>query len=291
MLNEGFVLSPLTNQKMKKIIITIVGILFITTAGAQPQGVLLSEYRMILKNNTIASLQVSNPTDKPQTYTLTITEKKITNNGDIVTLPDSVPLPTSLKSYLKVFPRIVKLAPGESQELQIQLRVPSSVPDGEYRSYLQFQPLDNSGTTNGSSKNNGVQFAIKFRVGSAIPIFYRKNTQLSSVIINDVSLSKTKQGTALNMTINRVGTRSTFGNVVVSGISKGKPVEIMNAAGVAVYPEVAYTKKEFPIAIGNLDRGADGKVSLTITYYNSEDKSKPKSIIYTTKTIDVMPPK
>lgn len=276
---------------MKKVVTIIIGILFVSLVNAQPQGILLSEYRMILKNNAIASLQVSNPTDKPQTYTLTITEKKIDNNGNIVTLPDSVSIPTSLKKYLKVFPRTVKLAPGESQELQLQLRVPSTVPDGEYRSYLQFQPLESNDQMNGSNKSNGVQFAIKFRVGSAIPIFYRKNSQLESVSISDVSLSKAKKGETLNLTINREGNRSTFGTVVVSGTSLGKPIVIMDAPGVAVYPEVAYTKKEFPISIEKLDRRPDGKVSLTITYYNGEDKSKPKSIVYTTKTVDVMPPK
>lgn len=276
---------------MKKAIAIIIGVLFVTALNAQPQGVLLSEYRMILKNNSITSLQVSNPTDKPQTYTLTITEKKIDLNGNIITLPDSVSIPTSLKKYLKVFPRTIKLAPGESQELQLQLRVPSSAPDGEYRSYLQFQPLESNDSVSHSNKNNGVQFAIKFRVGSAIPVFYRKNSQLGNVSISDVSLSKAKKGETLNLTINREGTRSTFGNIVVTGTSMGKPVVVIDAAGVAVYPEIAYTKKEFPVSIEKLDRRPDGKVSLTITYYNGEDKSKPKSIVYATKTVDVMPPK
>lgn len=275
---------------MKKIFLLLIALVAVSTLQAQLQGVLFSEYRMILNNNNIASLQLNNPTQETRTYSLSFVDKKFDKDGVIINIPDSVKAEYSLKPYLRVFPRTITLNPGESQEIQIQLKAPASVPDGEYRSYLHFLPLEKS-TPSDSIKVSGVQLDIKFRIGAALPLFYRKNTVLTQVDIDNVNLTKRDSITMLNFDINREGTRSTYGYIVVSGMSQGKPLVVMETPGNALYSEQSSRKVEMPISLERIDRTPDGKVLLTITYYNSEDKTNLKNNKYVAKTVEIMPPK
>lgn len=274
---------------MKKIFLILIAILTVSTSQAQLQGVLFSEYRMILSNNNIASLQLNNPTDQTRTYSLSFIDKRLDKDGTIINIPDSVKTAYSLRPYLRVFPRVITLNPGESQEVQIQLKAPASAPDGEYRSYLHFLPLESS-TKSDTAKVAGIQLDIKFRIGAALPLFYRKNTVLESIDINNVALAKQDSTTILNFDISRNGTRSTYGYIVVSGTSEGKPVVIAETPGNAIYTEQTSLKVKMPIAINKIDRTPDGNVALTITYYNSEDKINLKHSKYIAKTVDLMIP-
>lgn len=275
---------------MKKCTLVLIAILFVSTAKSQIQGILFSEYRMILKNNSISALQISNPTQEKRSYTLSFVEKQLNDKGELVAIPDSVPLSTSIKKYLRIFPQTIELAPGESQEIQIQLRVPAQVPDGEYRTYLHFLPLEKSPTVEPNENSSGVKFAIKFRIGAAIPLFYRKNSTLELVEFDSVHLVKGMGNTTLNFTIKKQGTRSTYGNITVTAKSEGKSVVVMDLPSNALYCETNALNMQYPISTEKLDRTADGKINLTLTYYNGENRSDPKSIIYTTKTVEVMPP-
>lgn len=274
---------------MKKLFLLLIAFTSVSTSYAQLQGILFSEYRMILNNNNIASLQLNNPTDETRTYSLSFINKKIGEDGKIVNIPDSLKPAYSLKSYLRVFPRVITLAPGESQEIQIQLKCPASAPDGEYRSYLHFSPLDNTETK--PTTVSGIQLEIKFRIGAALPLFYRKNTVLTHVEINKVNLVKQDSTTMLNFNIDREGTRSTYGYIVVSGTSQGQSFVVTETPGNAIYTEQSSLQVELPISLQKIDRTPDGKVALTITYYNSEDPLNLKTIKYATTTVDLMPPK
>lgn len=277
---------------MKKTFLLLMAIATVFTSQAQLQGILFSEYRMILNNNNIASLQLNNPTNDTRTYSLSFMDKQFDQNGTISNVPDSVKLAYSLKPYLRVFPRVITLAPGESQEVQIQLRVPASASDGEYRSYLHFLPLESNANADAdTAKVSGMRLDIKFRIGAALPLFYRKNTVLKEVDINNVNLAKRDSATILNFDITRNGTCSTYGYIVVSGMSQGKPLVIMETSGNVLYTEQTLRKVEMPISIEKIDRTPEGKVPLTITYYNSEDKTNLKNNKYATKTVDLMPPK
>lgn len=275
---------------MKKAFLLLIAVVTVFTSQAQLQGVLFSEYRMILDNNNIASLQLNNPTTKTRTYSLSFIDKRIDQNGKIVNIPDSVKTTYSLKPYLRVFPRVITLNPGESQEVQIQLKVPASAPDGEYRSYLHFLPRETSETID-TTKIAGIQLDIKFRIGAALPLFYRKNTVLNGVNINNVTLTKRDKTTMLNFDISRDGTRSTYGYIVVSALSQGKPFIVTEVPGNALYTEQNSLKVEFPISTQKIDKTPDGKINLTITYYNSEDKINLKTNKYVVKTVDLMIPK
>lgn len=241
---------------------------------AKGQGILFSQYRMILNAGEMRSLQVCNPTDVVRTYQLSFVDKKMENGGKVVDIPDSVTLPFSLKAQLRVFPKRITLNPGECQEVQIQLKNTSSLQDGEYRSFLNFLPLVSSEVVSVDTSNiaKAPIPAIILRVGAAIPLFFRKNTELQSVTIDSVQFTKSKDGrTLLSLNLNRTGTRSTYGGLIIMGVSEGNPVTLSNIPGNALYAETSWKKISIPLAIDALDYNSAGKTPITITYINEEE--------------------
>lgn len=251
----------------------IVFSLFLCTS-IKGQGILFSQYRMILNPGEIRSLQVCNPTDMVRTYQLSFIDKKMENGGKVVDIPDSVNYPFSLKGQLRIFPKRITLNPGECQEVQIQLKNTSSLQDGEYRSFLHFLPLVDSEVVSIDTSNiaKAPVPAIILRIGAAIPLFFRKNTELKSVEIDSVQLVKGNDGRSLlSMRINRAGTRSTFGGIIVMGVSQGKPISLSHLSGNALYAETSEKKITIPLVTDELDYDASGKTPITITYINEEE--------------------
>lgn len=281
--------------KMNKVsVLLILASLFLSFAqigNLQAQGVLFSEYRLILKDQTITSLQVCNPTTETLTFNLSFINKRMDENGATHEMADTMSAEYTLKQYLRIYPRTIRLDPDKCQEVQIQLKAPSGLPDGEYRSYLHFLPLHNEKIEDTTEKATGVKLDIIFRVGAAIPIIYRKNTRVDEVRIDSVSLSPVKTGGAmLGFIVRRTGTQSTYGRFLVEGISNGANVTLMDAPGSAVFTEMDFKRLKFPISTEKLDRSADGKVRLKISYVDAENKSTKTPTVWATTEADVSLP-
>lgn len=250
------------------------------TAGAQ--GILFSEYRMFLEPNRIRSLQISNPTEEVRTYDISLINKQMLDGGVLVDVPDTILPPFSIRQYIKVFPRVVTLAPGESQEVQIQLKVPADMPEGEYRSYLHFVPrLTQAPDT--SDLGNGMLTSIVMRVTAAIPLFYRNRAKLEEVKIGDVKIYKDSLGRdMIYLDIHRAGNRSVYVTALVEYMSNGQPVKLAEKLGNGIYAEVNHKWIEFPIDLQKVPAGEPIKISLI----DSEDKEKPVEL--TSKTVEML---
>jgi hypothetical protein len=244
------------------------------------QGILFSEYRLILKAGEIRTLQVCNPTDQTRSYTLYTVDKIMKDGGGLEDVPLSVNHPTSLKKQLRIFPKRITLAPNECQEVQLQLKNTSQLPDGEFRSFLFFLPLIRTQTNELDStvKSRGTTPNIIMRVGAAIPIFYRKNSRLDKAFIDKVALKKDSIGKhTLSLQLNREGTQSTYGVVEVKSKSKGEPIVLAVRHGNAIYPEANWKKLSIPIRTDSLDVDASGKIPISISYTNSEKGSNQET--------------
>lgn len=259
----------------RKYFLSYVFILSVLVVDSMAQGVLFSEYRLILNSNAVTSIYMSNPTDTPYNYSISIEDKVMQENGDVLDLsPDSV-FAASLKPYLRVFPRNILVEPENSQELQIQLKTPSSLPDGEYRSFLKFTPREPNMEVIDSTSQEGVKMAIKFQMSTMIPVIFRKNATVENVFVDGVSLTPSQDNQAydLNLNINRVGTRTVYGKIHVRGTSNGRVVDVVSPNGsYAIYTEIPVLKTVLPIDISGLDRDASGAVNLDISYIDSENK-------------------
>lgn len=253
--------------------------------NVQGQGVLFSENRMILKDRSISSLQVCNPTAETRFYSLSFINKFMDEQGSMHALEDSLSPPSALKPYLRIFPRTIELAPGECQEVQVQLRTTTDLPDGEYRSYLYFLPR-NPNASEVIENASGVKMDIQFRVGAAIPVIFRKRTHVDQITIDSICLNpaldeKLRDEMALlNFRVERRGTQSVYGRFLIEGVSGGEKKVVLNDSGKAIFPEIDYRNFTLPIPIKGLDVDSEGKTRITISYIDAEIVGDPKPKVW-----------
>lgn len=264
---------------------SLIGIFAVGNLNAQ--GVLFSEYRLILANQSIVALQVCNPTEETLRFKLSYVNKYMDENGAMHEVADTLSPEFSLKPYLRIYPRNITLDPGKCQEVQIQLKAPASLRDGEYRSYLHFLPLRGEQQDSVNS-NSGVKLAIVFRVGTAIPIIYRKNTSVEEVSIDSVALKpRNGGGSDLEFIVKRKGTQSTYGRFLVEGTSEGAPVVVMDAPGSSVFTEIDFKRVSLPISTEKLDCDSQGRIKLKISYIDAENKTAKTPVVLASKEVEI----
>lgn len=244
------------------------------------QGILFSEYRLYLEPKRVYTLQVCNPTDIERNFQLSVVDKTVDSLHQLVDIPDSVGFERSIKEYIRIFPKRISLPPGECQEVQIQLRSTASLADGEYRSYLHFMPLLSKKEMTAEERQqqaNSTSFDIIMRIGAAIPLFTRKNTQKPTASIDSVKILRDDPlyKSAVALFVHRQGDESIYGDVTIwSGVAN--PIESFGLArGNAIYTESKGKRIIVPLSVA-ADSIPAGPVKITFT--NSEDKSKPQVI-------------
>lgn len=278
---EILLINYLNFYTMKAKISSVYSFLFLLfCSSAYGQGILFSEYRLIIKAGEIRTLQVCNPTDQTRSYKLYAVDKKMNDGGGLEDIPLPVNYPSSLKKQLRIFPKRITLAPNECQEVQLQLKNTSQLPDGEFRSFLFFLPLVSAKENNFDAPvaAKGTTPNIVMRIGAAIPIFYRKNSHVDKAFINKVSLKQDSIGKhTLSLRLNREGSQSTYGVVQVKSKSKGESIMIAERHGNAIYPEANWKELSIPLRTDTLDVDASGKIPISISYTNTERGSKQET--------------
>lgn len=274
-----------------KIIISCL-LTFLFTMMESKAQTLFSQYRVIYEKNGIMSMFLSNPTDKTYTYKIIFEDKEMDQAGNIHPVPNNQIFSHSLTKYLRVFPRSVVITPGSSQEVQIQLKTPNSLQDGEYRSFITFSPLESNSNDNRDSINKGTQIALKIQMATSIPILYRKNPVVRQVKIDSVSLTSFNDSIkVLNLCIQRDGDRSIYGKLNVIGYKNGISFPLFTSkSNVVMYCEIDTLKVSVPVNLKSVDRAQDGKVYLNILYMDDEDSHKKDPVVLVEKKIGLIVP-
>ena len=134
-------------------------------ACAWPAGAELSLFptRIVLeKNQRSAQVELLNRGTAPETYRISVVNRRMTVDGDIVLADNAEPDERFAEAMVRYSPRQVTLQPGQSQTVRVLLRKPAELAAGEYRSHLQFdrveaQPLGITGVMNGPLAPGGSQ--------------------------------------------------------------------------------------------------------------------------------------
>jgi hypothetical protein len=164
-------------------------------------------------------------------------------DGSFITIekPDSTLL--IAEPYLRVFPRKVTLAPGEPQAIMLQCRRIANMQSGEYRSHLyvrsekDYRPL---GIKNPFKDTTLASVQLIPIFGISIPVIIRTGEVNVSTSISNLKL-ETRQDTLqiLQLTINRTGNCSSYGNLIVEYIpEQGKPYQVGIAKSLGIYTNI-----------------------------------------------------
>ena len=127
--------------------IVVVFFLLICSQGMFAQGnLLVAPIRVVFDDSKQREdLNLSNIGRDTAVYLISFVHYKMQEDGGFQQLSDTDPLPTPRSdTYLRIFPRRVTLAPGESQVVRLQYRKEANMKDGEYRSHLYFRADKNA---------------------------------------------------------------------------------------------------------------------------------------------------
>ena len=200
--------------------------------------------RIVLeKNQRAAQVELINQGRAPETYRISIVNRRMTRTGEIVAAEAPEPGEQFADQMLRYSPRQVTIAPGSSQTVRMLLRKPENLAPGEYRSHLQFDRVADVAVGNTVEHPEGADGArigvvITALVGASIPVIVRQGDTKATVSVTELKLDPAAADAppALSFELRRDGTRSVYGDLGVTWTRRGgAPVEVGRAAGVAVY--------------------------------------------------------
>lgn len=177
------------------------------------------------------------------TFSISFVQKMMKENGGFETIEKHDSTLLIAEPFLRIFPRQVTLAPGEPQVIMVQCRRIANMQPGEYRSHLYFRsekdyrPL---GTKNPFKDSTLVDIQLIPIYGMSIPIIIRSGEVNVSTSLNNLKLETQKDTLQiLQLTINRTGNCSAYGNLIVEYTpEQGKPYQVGIAKSVGVYTNI-----------------------------------------------------
>jgi len=237
---------------------------------------LLTPKRIVFEGNKQqAELNIMNTGSDTATYSVSFRNYKMTQQGklEFIEKPDSSQL--LAEPYIRIFPRLITLAPGEAQDIMLQFRRKVDMIAGEYRSHLWFRDEKNYvplGKEKQSLDQNQLSVSLTAIYGITIPVIIRIGALNVSATLSDLKL-ESKEDTIQNLklTINRTGNISINGKLKVEYIpQKGKSyqVAVMN---VGIYTNL--NKRDISIKLNKLN-GQDLKSGKLKVSYTSPDDAK-----------------
>ncbi len=227
-------------------------------AGEVPEGsvggmgdINLYPRRIIMdRRQRIASVGIYNKTAFSGDYEISITDMVMLNTGNVVPL-DNIP-PGAEAGDVKVAsemlrhsPRRVNLLGSEAQTVRIMARPSADLADGEYRAHFMVvsvpQNVDDGfsiedAVSDGAADTGNVGVTIRPRFGISIPVIVRVGDTTLDVGLKDIGFVQGERGPLMSLTITRSGTRSAYGDVIVTAPGQDEPLVI--ARGIGVYPEI-----------------------------------------------------
>jgi len=172
------------------------------------------------KNQRAAQVELINQGRTPETYRISIVNRRMTEDGEIKSADTPEAGEQFADTMLRFSPRQVTIAPGSSQTVRMLLRKPADLATGEYRSHLQFDrvadatPEDSvEAAADGSAGKVGV--VITALVGASIPVIVRQGETDAHVALAQLALqpASADAGPLLTFEIRREGNRSVYGDL------------------------------------------------------------------------------
>ena len=226
------------------------------------------------KNQRAAQVELVNRGQTPESYRISLVNRRMSETGEIVTADTAEPNEYFASDMLRYSPRQVTLKPGESQTVRIILRKPADLSNGEYRSHLQFDRLPGiEGSSNIEQAMNpeSGQIAIRLTalVGASIPVIVRHGDTSANVTLDTLAMElgiKADSPPLLAFHLNRSGNRSVYGNLLATyTLPGGKPVEVSQVNGVAVYVPNTLRTAKLPLRLPEGMTLKGGLVHLTFS--------------------------
>lgn len=201
-------------------------------------------------NQRSVDIFLKNRGDNDGEYRVSLRNQRMTNQGKFEVVEKGKGQEDELfaDKMIRFSPRRVTISKDVNQEPQtvrLALRKKRDLPEGEYRSHLLFTSIPN--VDKATEQSNGMSFFATVEI--SIPIIIRHGELEAKVDISDVSIKANAKGeNILRFNLNRSGTRSIYGDIVITQGSQR--IAYMN--GMAVYTPTRFRTIEVPVALTEL---------------------------------------
>lgn len=233
------------------------------------------------KNARSAQVELINSGTQPETYRITLVNRRMTELGEFVAADPPLPGEHFAVDLLRYSPRQVTLPAGGAQTIRLQLRKPADLPVGEYRSHLQFERLpdpvgaaDLAAQARAAPGEVGVQ--LNALIAVSIPVIVRHGEVAAQAQLSGLQFMPAAAGqpAQLAAVMERSGSRSVYGDLVATWTdAAGASREIGRAAGVAVYTPNTLRRVRLPL---QWPEGAPAGGTLRLAYLQrQEEGGKP----------------
>ncbi len=212
------------------------------SALAQPAhaagDLLVAPTRLVLEGGRGTEVILNNVGNTPATYRISLELRRMDAEGrlDEVVAGTETDKEKATLAMVSYQPRRVTLPPNQPQVIRVGARMPSDLPDGEYRAHMLFRAVPDAQPVV-EGPREGVSIALTPIYGVTIPVIVRKGALKATAVISDVRLTRDDGETALAFKLDRSGERSVYGRVRVTKAGVAKPV--YEARGIAVYAELS----------------------------------------------------
>lgn len=239
MLPKVFKTHSLFSTVIIKFISPGIIILFFASSVSAQGNLLITPKRVVFDGTKRSEeLNLANIGKDSATYEISFIQIRMKKDGTVETItePDSAQL--FADKYLRFFPRTVTLAPNEAQTVKVQIRKTEDMAEGEYRSHMYFRAVPNEKPLGEKepAKDSGISVRLIPIFGISIPVIIRVGEYAASLEFSEIAVEEKNNIPTLQFTLNRKGSMSLYGDVIVDHISEqGKTTRVGLVKGIAVY--------------------------------------------------------
>ncbi len=224
----------------------------------------------------VSTIYLSNKGDKPATYRISLSNKRMLETGQIVPADTAMHDERFALDMLRFSPRRVVVPAHGSQTVRVMLRTPrgGALPAGEYRSHLTFQSVPDVPTVEEVENSDGdMRVKAVAIIEMSIPVIVRRGNPQATISFGTPTMDgshDTKGRPYLTVPILRSGDRSVYGDLNVHFIGDdGATEHLAILGGLGVYHPTPVRNVRVPL---NIPAGLDmtgGK--LRFTYIETEE--------------------
>lgn len=264
-------------------------------AKASAQGNLMVMPRRVVFDGSRKSyeLNLANTGKDTARYVISLIHYRMKDDGSFEEMSRTDTSGNFADRYVRFFPRSVVLGPNESQSVRIQLINASKLLPGEYRSHIYFRALAEQkplGDVEETKKTDSPAVSVRLIpvFGISIPVIIHVGESTAKVNISDCSLQMAEGNTPLlNMTLNREGNMSVYGDITVEYISPNdKVTKVGSIQGLAVY--TPNPVRHLKIALNN-SAGVDYSKGKLYIVYKTHSDVEPITLAQTQLLINYNP--
>ncbi len=243
MLAKIFNILKLVLNKRNIFYLFVSGIFSIfASTNVEAQGDLLVTPKRVVFEGTKKSedLNLANLGRDSATYAISFIQIRMKKDGTMETIKDPDSAQLFADKYLRVFPRVVSLAPNEAQTIKIQFKKRPDMLPGEYRSHLYFRAIPFQkplGDVDKKKDSGNISVRLVPIFGITMPVIIRVGESNTAIKLSDFSVEMSKDTMpVLKFALNRNGNMSVYGDVSVEYVSpQGKISRAGIVKGLAVY--------------------------------------------------------